>query len=296
MFERYHKENSRFVLVRLAGEIDDSQLKQHIHEFNDEAGAKSALLEFVDGRHIEQLNGLTVQGCLEAAASEQGQPRAAGGRLAILVADELQYGMARAYSTIAATTREDAAVFYSMDEALDWLGTDESIDELKQFMQQVCIRPAKARQVELICRNYHRWTGEHLVEPHLSSEEKREALDAVSFVVVSHTAAGDPVFNYGNRAALSLFEMDWDAFTLLHSHQSAEPVAREERAAMLEEVNRQGFIRDYRGVRISAGGRRFRIENGTVWNLLDEDGGFRGQAAMFRDWVPIEPSRAQTSQ
>ena len=45
-----------------------------------------------------------------------------------------------------------------------------------------------------------------------------------------------------------------------------------------------GFIDDYAGIRISKTGRRFRIAQATVWNLLDERGIYSGQAAMFLRW------------
>lgn len=68
------------------------------------------------------------------------------------------------------------------------------------------------------------------------------------------------------------------------SRLSAEPVSREERARLLAEVSKNGFIDNYTGVRISRTGKRFLIEHAIVWNLLDEQGVYRGQAAMFRDW------------
>lgn len=104
--------------------------------------------------------------------------------------------------------------------------------------------------------------------------------------VVAHGTEADPVFSYGNRLALELFEMDFAAFTALPSRFSAEPLARGERAALLERVARHGYIDDYAGVRISASGRRFRIAGATVWNLLDADGAYRGQAATFSQWMP----------
>jgi len=104
--------------------------------------------------------------------------------------------------------------------------------------------------------------------------------------VVAHGAEADPVFCYGNRLALELFEMDFAAFTALPSRFSAEAPRRDERARLLERVARHGYIDDYAGVRISRHGRRFRIHGATVWNLLDSDGGLRGQAATFTRWTP----------
>ena len=51
--------------------------------------------------------------------------------------------------------------------------------------------------------------------------------------------------------------------------------------ALLDRVTSSGFIDDYAGIRISAKGRRFRIENAIVWNLIDADGVRHGQAATF---------------
>jgi hypothetical protein len=59
---------------------------------------------------------------------------------------------------------------------------------------------------------------------------------------------------------------------------------RDERARLLDRVSQQGYIDDYRGVRISKTGRRFMIEQATVWNLLDENGAPYGQAATFSQW------------
>lgn len=112
-------------------------------------------------------------------------------------------------------------------------------------------------------------------------------LASLPTAVVAHGIQDDPVFCYGNHLALELFELDFAAFTALPSRYSAEPLAREERAALLERVSRFGFIDDYAGVRISSSGRRFRIRNATVWNLMDEAGLYRGQAAAFSDWSPV---------
>jgi hypothetical protein len=41
----------------------------------------------------------------------------------------------------------------------------------------------------------------------------------------------------------------------------------------------------YRGVRITKSGRRFQTEDGVVWQLVDESGTSRGQAATFSTWA-----------
>jgi hypothetical protein len=54
---------------------------------------------------------------------------------------------------------------------------------------------------------------------------------------------------------------------------------------LLERVTRDGYIDDYTGIRVTSSGRRFRIHQATVWNLLTPDGTRCGQAAMFDAWT-----------
>lgn len=141
-----------------------------------------------------------------------------------------------------------------------------------------------AAHAALLCTSLHRLTGRHLVDAHADPAQIVALLDAAPFAVVSHDCSADPLFNYANRCALALFEMDWTEFTGLPSRLSAEPLNREERARLLERVTRDGFVSDYSGVRISKNGRRFRIHDATVWNLSDTAGNPRGQAALIEKW------------
>ena len=143
------------------------------------------------------------------------------------------------------------------------------------------------RLARLIVNSYQQVMGRPLVPAGEDDGELWRTLWNAPRVVVAHGTQPDPVFCYGNRLALELFELDWTAFTALPSRYSAEPLAREERAALLDRVSRFGFIDDYAGVRISSTGKRFRISKATVWNLMDADGVYRGQAAAFSDWQAV---------
>ena len=66
-----------------------------------------------------------------------------------------------------------------------------------------------------------------------------------------------PRFNYGNRAALDLFEMNWEAFATLRSRHSAEAPDRAEQETVLAEVVSRGFIENYAGVRVRGRGGVF---------------------------------------
>ena len=114
--------------------------------------------------------------------------------------------------------------------------------------------------------------------------ELAEQVFHAPFVLVSHGTEADPILNYGNRAALELWEMSWTELTRTPSRLTAEAPNRAERARLLAAVTQRGFIDDYSGVRISKSGRRFRIDRATVWNLLTETGQPCGQAAMFDRW------------
>ena len=75
---------------------------------------------------------------------------------------------------------------------------------------------------------------------------------------------------------------------VLPSRLTAEPVHQSERARLLDTVASRGYIDDYRGIRISKSGRRFRIDNAIVWNVIDDTGSMRGQAAMFSTWKVLD--------
>jgi hypothetical protein len=140
----------------------------------------------------------------------------------------------------------------------------------------------------LLLESYRRWKGRALVDPALPAAGQARRLFFAPFVVLSHDTAPDPVFTYANRTALDLFELSWDELVRLPSRYSAEPLAREERARLLTTVARQGYIDDYRGVRISRHGRRFFIEQATVWNVVDAAGTRHGQAATFDHWTFVD--------
>ena len=120
-----------------------------------------------------------------------------------------------------------------------------------------------------------------LPAPDASPAQCSTVASSDDLVVVSHDGAEDPVFNYASKAALDLWEMDWETFTSTPSRFSAEPDEREARAELLRRVTKDGYVDDYRGVRISSSGRRFEVRDAYVWNVYDGEERV-GQAALFR--------------
>lgn len=149
---------------------------------------------------------------------------------------------------------------------------------------QQSLAAAAGPRLALIEESFARLTG----RPLLPGGGGAEALWAAPFVALAHGTQADPPFFYGNRLALQLFEVTAEQLLAMPSRLSAEAPDRDERARLLAEVTRRGFIADYAGVRISATGRRFRIERATVWNLLDARGQRHGQAAAFADWTRLD--------
>jgi hypothetical protein len=78
--------------------------------------------------------------------------------------------------------------------------------------------------------------------------------------------------------------LDWERFTKTPSRLTAEPVDQAERGRMLVRARKQGFIDDYKGVRISGTGKRFLVEQAIVWNVVGAEGEPLGQAATFSKW------------
>ncbi|MFZ9932640.1 MAG: MEKHLA domain-containing protein [Chthoniobacterales bacterium] len=137
----------------------------------------------------------------------------------------------------------------------------------------------------LVLANYRRLLGRDLAGI-AEGPGAAEQLFAAPCVVLSALGpfGSDHVFNYANRAALDLFEYSWDELMGKPSSASAEPVHRDERRRLLDEVGRRGFIENYSGIRIGKSGRRFRIKQATVFNLLDDKDRYLGQAATFADY------------
>jgi hypothetical protein len=149
------------------------------------------------------------------------------------------------------------------------------------------LTPELIQHSQYLLNSFKTLTGQNLIDRTPSIEVQAQNLFDVNFVIVSHNTAKDPIFNYGNQAALDLWEFDWKQFTALPSRLSAEPLAQIHRDRLLQAVKEQGYIANYRSVRITRTGKRFWVENAIIWNVTDDNGQGIGQAASFSKWTPI---------
>ncbi|MFM8580358.1 MAG: MEKHLA domain-containing protein [Planctomycetaceae bacterium] len=138
-----------------------------------------------------------------------------------------------------------------------------------------------------ILDSYRHWLGEELISRTGSATEVAQRLFDSPRVVVAHGLEVDPVLCYGNRCALELWEMTLAELLVTPSRLTAEPLHRDEWARLLQRTRDQGYVDDYRGIRVSRTGRRFLIERAIVWNLRDSSGKLAGQAATFAEWTPL---------
>ena len=133
----------------------------------------------------------------------------------------------------------------------------------------------------LLLTSFARFVGRPLLDADCGDVEMARRLFEAQIVVVSHDSQVDPILNYGNAAALALWDVSWDQLTKMPSRLTAEAVLRSEREKLFEAVKRDGFVEGYAGVRISASGRRFKIEDAVIWSVVDTCGAVVGHAATF---------------
>lgn len=137
---------------------------------------------------------------------------------------------------------------------------------------------------QVLLNSYRHWIGQDLIARSGSLRDDARRLFEAPIVIVSHGTEADPILNYGNQTALSLWQMNVAEFCQTPSRLTAEPVHRDERDRLLERTSRDGFVDDYSGIRISSTGQRFFIPRATVWNMIDAQGLRVGQAATFSEW------------
>ncbi|WP_414583472.1 MEKHLA domain-containing protein [Scytonema sp. PCC 10023] len=136
------------------------------------------------------------------------------------------------------------------------------------------------RHSQRLMQSFYYWTGRSLLYANGSPQEIAQALFDAPFVLVSHGTQSDPIFNYGNRRALQLWELSWEKFTQMPSRQTAQEVVQEERNRLLSDTATKGFS-NFSGVRITSTGKRFEIQDGILWNVIGEENQMFGQAAVY---------------
>ncbi|GAE30501.1 MEKHLA domain-containing protein [Alkalihalobacillus hemicellulosilyticus] len=132
-------------------------------------------------------------------------------------------------------------------------------------------------------KSFKRWIGRDLISLDHHKSYLQQLMDSKT-VILSHGIEADPILNFGNQAALTLWEMDRATFLETPSRLTAEPKERMDRAHFIKQVKENNYVDHYTGIRISSTGKRFYIKQAIVWNVFDENDHYYGQAATFIDY------------
>ncbi len=154
-------------------------------------------------------------------------------------------------------------------------------------MTEPWLSPEWILHTQFLLNSFRLWLNRDLLERCGDPEREAAALFHAPFVVVSHGTQADPILNYGNAAALRLWEIEIPDLLQMPSRLTAEPMHRDERDRLLQRTTQNGYVDDYRGIRISRTGQRFLINQAIVWNVVDADHNKIGQAATFSEWEPL---------
>ncbi|KAG2448270.1 hypothetical protein HYH02_006854 [Chlamydomonas schloesseri] len=152
-----------------------------------------------------------------------------------------------------------------------------------------CVSPEGRMLAFTLADSYYRLTKKFLLEG-VDFEKLPAALFRAPFALLAHNkfqeGVTDPIYIYGNRAALDLFEKSWDELLEMPSRLSApvEDSAQTDRNGLLEQAAKAGHVSGYEAWRVSASGRRFKIKDVTLFNLMDRSGTKMGQAAVFSQY------------
>lgn len=139
----------------------------------------------------------------------------------------------------------------------------------------------QAAHAALLLESFARFVGRPLIDAAATPADAAYNLFHAPLIILSHGIEDDPILNYGNEAALKLWESDWETLTRTPSRLTAEPMLRDARARLFEKVNAHGFADNYDGIRITTSGKRFKIKDAIIWSLINRDGKFHGHAATF---------------
>jgi hypothetical protein len=137
--------------------------------------------------------------------------------------------------------------------------------------------------VAIMLENLKRWTGYDLIKEYgFSLDKLGQQVFEADFYILSQDNTADPVLTYGNQRVLDLWEVSWAELTSMHSRNTAKPVDRQARLAMMERVKIHNYLDKYNGIRVSKTGTEFKIIDATIWNMFTDSIDFYGQAAWFK--------------
>ncbi len=138
-----------------------------------------------------------------------------------------------------------------------------------------------------ILDSFRRHIGHDLIDRSGDPSEDARRLFELPQAVLAHDASAQPRLDWVNAAAAAAFDATPETLIGRPSSATAPPDATADRRQLFEILARRGFVTGYSGVRISLTGRRFIIEDVTVFALVDEAGRPAGHAAVIGATRPV---------
>ena len=149
------------------------------------------------------------------------------------------------------------------------------------------------QRTQLILSSFEHCLGcslfEHfgITDVKIDLREVSKQLFEAEFIVASDGTQVDPILNYGNQKALDVWELTWDEFMQTPSRKTAETIEQKERDRLLAETTEKGFCY-FSTIRITKTGKRFKINNGIVWKVINKEQVYQGKAACFSDFYFLD--------
>ncbi|QCT21675.1 MEKHLA domain-containing protein [Jejubacter calystegiae] len=135
--------------------------------------------------------------------------------------------------------------------------------------------------IERIGQCYQKLSGKPLPGPDNVADRAWWLHDKAPYSLLAHDGGDDPHFIYANECALRCFKYSREEMLRLPSRLSAAGSEQQERQQMLDGLTNSGIVSGYSGVRTTRQGESFKIYNGVIWQLKNEDGVLWGQGALF---------------
>jgi hypothetical protein len=132
-----------------------------------------------------------------------------------------------------------------------------------------------------ILDSYLRLLGRDLVERSGDEADDARRLFDLPLAVLAHDTSPVPLLDWANGAAARAFDAAPEALLGRPSADTTPADAVADRRALFDVLARRGFVTGYSGVRVSLTGRRFMIDDVTVFALADAAGRPAGHAAVI---------------
>ncbi|MEI6239551.1 MAG: MEKHLA domain-containing protein [Planctomycetia bacterium] len=147
--------------------------------------------------------------------------------------------------------------------------------------------PAWVRRAAVILDSFRRHIGRDLVERSDDPAEDARRLFDLPQAVLAHDTSPAPLLDWANLAAARAFDATPETLLGRPSADTAPADATADRLALFDVLAHQGFVTGYSGVRVSLTGRRFIIDDVTVFALVDDAGRPAGHAAVIGSTRPV---------